>query len=142
MSGASSVNFYRSPVISCSMSGRKSAFTKCQVSNAAHLFFRTSLVGSTIISTTYSINVRPCNDPYIKIAEEAMGAVAELLIPGSFLVDIIPILKHVPEWFPGTTFHSKAAMMRKHAERIRNKTFSATEELMVCDSPPFLKFTR
>ena len=83
---------------------------------------------------TYSINVRPSNDPYIKIAEEAMGAVAELLIPGSFLVDInIPILKHVPEWFPGAKFHSKAATMRKHAARIRNKTFEATEKLMVCD---------
>ena len=82
---------------------------------------------------TYSINVQPSNDPYIKIAEEAMGAVAELLIPGSFLVDIIPILKHVPEWFPGAKFHSKAATMRKHAARIRNKTFEATEKLMVCD---------
>ena len=128
-------------MISCSMSGRKSAFTKCQVSNAAHLFFRTSLVGSTIISTTYSIKVRPSNDPYIKIADEAMSAVAELLIPGSFLVDIIPILKHVPEWFPGAKFHSKAATMRKHAARIRNKTFEATEKLMVCNSSPFLRLT-
>ena len=80
---------------------------------------------------TYSINVRPCNDPYIKIAEEAMGAVAELLIPGAFLVDIIPILKYVPEWFPGATFQRKAAVMREHAARIRNTTFAASEELMV-----------
>jgi hypothetical protein len=35
-----------------------------------------------------------------------MGAIAELLIPGAFLVDIIPILKHVPEWFPGAKFYS------------------------------------
>jgi hypothetical protein len=83
---------------------------------------------------TYSINVRPYNDPYIKIAEEAMEVAAELLIPGAFLVDIIPILKYVPEWFPGATFQSKAATMRKHAEKMRNTTFVATEELMVCDS--------
>jgi hypothetical protein len=70
-----------------------------------------------------------------------MVAVAELLIPGAFLVDIIPILKHVPEWFPGAKFHSKAATMRKHAARIRNTTFAATEELMVCDSLPYLAFT-
>ena len=79
---------------------------------------------------TYSIKVQPYNDPCIKIAEEAVAAIAELLIPGAFLVDIIPILKYVPEWFPGAKFQSKAAVMRKHAARIRNATFAATEELV------------
>ena len=89
---------------------------------------------------TYSINIHPYNDPYIKIAEEAVAASGELLIPGAFLVDIIPILKYVPEWFPGAKFQSKAAVMRKHAARVRNTTFAATEELMVCDFSPFLGF--
>jgi hypothetical protein len=89
---------------------------------------------------TYSINVRPYNDPYIKIIEEAMEAIAGLLSPGSYVVDIIPILKYVPEWFPGAKFQSKAAVMREHAKKMRNNTFAATEELMVCDSPPFLGF--
>ena len=90
---------------------------------------------------TYSINVRPFNDPHIKIAEEAIGALAELLIPGAFLVDTIPILKYVPEWFPGAEFQRKAAVMRKHAAAMRNTTFTATEELMVCDSLPFIGYT-
>ena len=85
---------------------------------------------------TYSINVQPYNNPYIKIAEEAMGVITELLVPGAFLVDFIPILKYVPEWFPGAKFQSKAAMMRKHAAIMRNATFAATEELMVCDLSP------
>ena len=81
---------------------------------------------------TYGISVLRYNDPYIKIAEEAIEALAELLIAGTFLVDIIPILKYVPEWFPGATFQRKAATMRKHAGTIRNATFAATEKLMVC----------
>ena len=87
-----------------------------------------------------SINVRPYNDPYIKIAEEAIGALNELFIPNAFLVDIIPILKYLPEWFPGAKFQRKAAVMREQVATIRNKTFAATEELMVCDSSPFLRF--
>ena len=82
---------------------------------------------------TYSINIQPYDDPLIKIAEEAVAATVEFMVPGGFLVDIIPILKYVPEWFPGATFQRKAAIMRKHAEGIRNTTFAATEELMVCD---------
>ena len=85
---------------------------------------------------TYSISVRPYNDPYIAIAEEAIAAVAELIIAGTFLVDILPILKYVPDWFPGAKFKRKAAMMRTHAENMRNATFAATKKLMVFT--PFL----
>jgi len=48
--------------------------------------------------------VRPYNGPYIVIAEEAIEAIAELAIPGASFVDILPILKYVPDWFPGAKF--------------------------------------
>jgi hypothetical protein len=87
---------------------------------------------------TYSINVLPYNDPYVKAAQEAMKAATELFTAGGFLVDIIPILKYVPEWFPGAEFQRRAAIMRKHAAKIRNFSFAATEKLIVCDLSPFL----
>ena len=119
------------------MSGRTFLFTIFLVTSKHVLhFLRTRLVGST----TNSINVRPYNDPYIKIAEEAIMAIAELLIPGAFLVDIIPILKYVPEWFPGAKFQSKTAVTRKYAALMRNMTFAATEELIVRNSSPILEF--
>ena len=89
---------------------------------------------------TYGINVQPYNDPYIKIAEEAIEATSDFLIPGAFLVDIIPILKYIPAWFPGAKFQRKAAVMQKHAAIMRNTTFAATVEMMVCDLSPFLRF--
>ena len=106
-------------------------FTVSLVNTPFIVFAFLSLVGSTTLSMTYSISVRPYNDPYIAIAEEAVAAIAELLIAGAFLVDIIPILKYVPDWFPGAKFKRKAAMMRTHAERMRNATFEATTKLMV-----------
>ena len=90
---------------------------------------------------TYSINVLPYNDPYVKVTEEAIEATKELIVAGAFLVDIIPILKYVPHWFPGANFQRKAAVLRKHAANIRNFTFAATQKLMVCDlSPPLFFF--
>ena len=139
MSDASSVSFCRIPVISCNTSGRTSLYDILVTDNHL-LYLHFSLVGSTTLSMTYSINIRPCDDPYIKIAEEASAVNAELLTPGAFLVDIIPILKYVPEWFPGAKFQRKAAVMRKHAAILRNATFAATEELVVCNSTPFLGF--
>ncbi|KIM35566.1 hypothetical protein M413DRAFT_79273 [Hebeloma cylindrosporum] len=92
-----------------------------------------TLVGSTTLSMTYSIDVHPYHDPFIAIAEEAVEAGAELLIAGAFLVDIIPILKYVPEWFPGANFQRKGAIMRAHSDKIRNATFEATKNLMKND---------
>jgi len=87
---------------------------------------------------TYSISVRPYNDPYIAIAEESAAALAEIVISGAFLVDIIPILKYVPDWFPGAKFKRKAAMMRTYLKKMRNATCAATKKLMVFTPLPFL----
>ena len=86
---------------------------------------------------TYSINVRPYNDPLIAIVEEATDLGSELLI-GTFFVDILPLLKYVPDWFPGANFQRKAAVMRTLSERIRNTTFAATKKLMVFTPRSFI----
>ena len=96
-----------------------------------------SLVGSTVLSMTYGINIRPYDDPLIAMAEEAVEAMSELTNAGTFLVDILPILKYVPGWFPGAKFQTKAAMTRTHVEKIRNATFAATKEVMVITLWPF-----
>ena len=114
------------------------AFTICFVNRPFIFFAFLSLVGSTTLSMTYGINIRPYDDPLIAIAEEAIGAMSELVIAGTFLVDIIPILKYVPDWFPGGKFQKKAAMTRIHAEKIRNVTFVAAKEVMVFTPSPFL----
>jgi hypothetical protein len=113
-------------------------FTVSLVNRIFILFAFLSLVGSTTLSMTYSINVRPYNDPYIEIAEEAVEAIAELVIAGAFFVDILPILKYIPDWFPGAKFQRKAATMRTHSEKIRNATFAETKKLMVFTPWSFL----
>ena len=91
-----------------------------------------------MLSMTYGINIRPYDDPLIAMAEEAVEAMSELTNAGTFLVDILPILKYVPGWFPGAKFQTKAAMTRTHVEKIRNATFAATKEVMVITLWPFL----
>ncbi|KAF8513892.1 cytochrome P450 [Gautieria morchelliformis] len=71
------------------------------------------LSGAIIMEVIYGIKVLPIGDSYIRIAEQAMEAVSELLNPGSFLVDTLPILKYVPEWMPGAGFKTKARVWRQ-----------------------------
>ena len=95
-------------------------------------------MGSTTLSMTYGINIRPY-DPLIAIAEEAIEALSDLVIAGPLLVEIIPILKYIPAWFPGAEFQKTGAMLRTHAEKMRNGTFAVARKLMVFSPRPFLR---
>ena len=79
----------------------------------------------------YGITVQESDDPYVSIAEEALKGVAEAGIPGSFLVDLLPILKYVPSWFPGAGFQRKAARWREAINTMAEKPFRHVQEQLV-----------
>ncbi|KAJ8508610.1 hypothetical protein ONZ45_g9134 [Pleurotus djamor] len=59
---------------------------------------------SSIIEVTYGIAVQPQDDPMIAIADTALNHLNDAGIPGTFLVDYVPLLQYLPSWFPGTQF--------------------------------------
>ena len=61
----------------------------------------------------YGIAVQESDDPYISIAEEVLSSFAEVGIPGAFLVDLFPILKYVPSWFPGAGFQKESCTLER-----------------------------
>ena len=71
------------------------------------------------------------DDPYISIAKGVLNGVAEVAIPGSFLVDLFPILKYVPSWFPGAGFQKKAARWRKDIHIMADKPFRHVQKQFV-----------
>jgi hypothetical protein len=46
--------------------------------------------------------------------EEAMDQFSQAVIPGKWLVDLIPFLKHVPEWLPFTGQFQKYGRLWKN----------------------------
>ena len=80
---------------------------------------------------SYGIAVQESDDPYILIAEKAMSGAAEAGIPGAFWVDLIPILKYVPSWFPGAGFQRKAANWREAVNTMAEKPFRYVQEQLV-----------
>ena len=72
---------------------------------------------------SYGITILDSNDPYMSIAEEVSEGVAEAGAPGAFLVDLIPILKYVPSWFPGAGFKKKAERWRASFDNMLEKPY-------------------
>ncbi|TFK20661.1 cytochrome P450 [Coprinopsis marcescibilis] len=85
------------------------------------------MASETILDIAYGIEVLPTGDPYVDTAEQALHYLCAAAMPGAFLVDSIPILKYVPEWFlwpftsNGGGFKKKArewkVVVRRFAER-------------------------
>ncbi|KAF7978447.1 hypothetical protein HWV62_638 [Athelia sp. TMB] len=88
------------------------------------------LVGATILDVAYGIEVLPVNDPYVHTAEAAFASVSEAMIPGAFLVDVLPILKYVPSWMPGAGFKRKAEGWKKLADAVFDAPFAAMKQAM------------
>ena len=91
----------------------------------------TSTFAATIMKIGYGIAVQESDDPYILIAEEALSGAAEAGIPGAFWVDLIPILKYLPSWFPGAGFQRKAAHWREAVKTMAEKPFRYVQEQLV-----------
>ena len=79
----------------------------------------------------YGIAVQESDDPYISIAEVALNGAAEAGIPGAFWVDLFPILKYVPSWFPGAGFQRKATLWREATHIMVEKPFRHVQEQLV-----------
>jgi hypothetical protein len=79
----------------------------------------------------YGISVQESEDSYISIAEEVLNGLAEAGIPGTFWVDMFPILKYVPSWFPGAGFKKRAARWRESINTMAEKPFRHVQEELV-----------
>jgi len=59
-------------------------------------------VGGTALSLAYGIEIKPINDPFIELAEKTMNSISKASSSLWILfIDLIPILKYVPEFVPG-----------------------------------------
>ncbi|KAH8103589.1 cytochrome P450 [Cristinia sonorae] len=56
----------------------------------------------------------------IKIAGEGLS---KAVIPGAYLVEFFPILRHIPSWVPGTTARKLANEYAPHVRKLRDAPF-------------------
>ena len=89
------------------------------------------------LSLAYGIQIKPIDDPFIDLAESAMNSATTAASVGAFLVDVIPILKFVPEFVPGAGFQKKARMWRKIQEDFRERPYLASIKAMVIGTTCF-----
>ncbi|KAF8327073.1 cytochrome P450 [Amanita rubescens] len=87
----------------------------------------THVVSAMAIQLAYGIEVLPHDDPHVQRAERALDGYARAATPGAFLVDVLPFLKHMPSFMPGTGFQKQAAIwpQKEIEEGIAKPSFTA-----------------
>lgn len=68
---------------------------------------------AVVMKILYGHQVAPEGDVFVSLADKALATLAHSGIFGTYLVDYIPILRHIPSWMPGAGFKRKALQWRK-----------------------------
>ena len=63
----------------------------------------------------YGFDVRDSDDEYVAQVVKVLEGV-EALTPGRYLVEFLPFLRFIPDWFPGAGFQKKFAAWRTALE--------------------------
>ncbi|KAJ3572125.1 hypothetical protein NP233_g3289 [Leucocoprinus birnbaumii] len=79
---------------------------------------------------TYGSGVDNWDNENVKDLEEALGMVFEAAVPGRYLVDIFPLMKYIPSWFPGAGWKRTAELSRKLVTKAVNDPYERVKKEM------------
>lgn len=103
---------------------------ECPGDLAQHIEFA---IAALIMEMTYGMNITTREDRSLRSLKEGMEISKRAIVPGAFLVDTFPILKHVPEWFPGAGFKTFARVARDQLDLSVGVPLEYTKESMKLD---------
>ncbi|KAG1727505.1 cytochrome P450 [Suillus lakei] len=96
--------------------------------------------GAIILRISHGYEVKENNDPFIDLAERAMNQFSQSITLGAFMVDVMPFLAKVPEWFPGAGFKRLAREWHQTREEMVDAPYKFVKDQMAAGIAP-LSFT-
>ncbi|RDB29524.1 hypothetical protein Hypma_015428 [Hypsizygus marmoreus] len=88
------------------------------------------LAAAVILNVTYGHQVAEGGDEYVALADRALSSLAKAGIYGTYIVDYIPMLKHLPAWLPFASFKRQAYEWRKSVRDMVNRPFEMIKDQM------------
>ncbi|KAG6375633.1 cytochrome P450 [Boletus reticuloceps] len=94
---------------------------------------------SCVLQISHGYTIKGGGDPFEGMAHRAIGSIAKSLTPGYCLMDWLPILRYMPEWFPGCGFHKDVKQWRNMVSDTVNMQHEfVLEQLAKGDAVPSL----
>ncbi|KAG8735779.1 hypothetical protein FRC10_010162, partial [Ceratobasidium sp. 414] len=86
---------------------------------------------ATLAHYVYGYKPECLDDPLLLNLKEATNNFITAALPSNFLVNLVPALIHVPEWFPGANWKRTACQWREQQEHAVNAAYEWTKAQMV-----------
>lgn len=80
---------------------------------------------------SHGYTVQEEEDPIVNLVDVATEQFSEATRPGAFLVDVLPVLRYVPSWFPGAGFQKIAVSWSKTANDMADIPHDFVKQQMV-----------
>ena len=84
---------------------------------------RHSTLGSSILKAVYGINCATADDSYLVTAYTTTEIISQCLVPGKWIMEFLPFLRHVPTWIPGTTGQRLFKYSKEMHRKVKNATY-------------------
>ncbi|KAJ6541462.1 cytochrome P450, partial [Mycena capillaripes] len=84
-----------------------------------------------VLQVTYGYKIQEKgSDPFVDLADKGMAEFSEIMRPGAFLIEALPILKYVPSWFPGANFKRLAEKYNHTCDELAEVPLAYVKEKM------------
>ncbi|EIM84826.1 cytochrome P450 [Stereum hirsutum FP-91666 SS1] len=88
------------------------------------------VAGDFILSSAYGLDIRDADNHFVRLSQDALMSIIPGVHLGGYVVDIFPMLKHLPAWFPGAGFQRIASKSREMVYEARHAPFKFAQEQM------------
>ncbi|KAB5591014.1 O-methylsterigmatocystin oxidoreductase [Ceratobasidium theobromae] len=90
-----------------------------------------------IMSTVYGYSVTGIDDPFVRAAQTGVDNFCRAALPANFLVNLIPWLKYVPDWFPGAGWKQTIKEWRRQKDEMVQAPYDwAKSDIATGSAPP------
>lgn len=90
-----------------------------------------SVFSASIMDAVYGIVVAERDDPVLTRAEKIAATFSNIIVPGRYMVELLPSLSFLPSWLPGARFKRDAKRWRTQVIAARDETYDVFMESMV-----------
>ncbi|KLO17020.1 cytochrome P450 [Schizopora paradoxa] len=90
-----------------------------------------TLTGAIILKMSHGYTIEPEKpDPLVMLADDTLLEFSLSAQAGAWLVDVLPFLQYLPDWFPGTGFKRIARKWRSNGDALVEKPHAFVKEQM------------
>lgn len=86
--------------------------------------------GSLILKIGYGYDTLKHNDPLVAGAQRSLDDLSLAVAPATWLVDFLPFLSKLPDWFPGTNFKKLGRRWTKNLQEITDTPYEFVKNQM------------